>query len=50
MGTGRTEAAPQSYSSTIKLMQAGFTEVMDSEAMYVRLIREHQERRLLPAR
>jgi nucleoside-diphosphate-sugar epimerase len=50
LGTGRTEAAPASFSSTIKLMQAGFTEVMDSEHMFVRLIRDLQERRLLPPR
>ena len=47
-GFGRTEAAPPSFSSTIKLMQAGFHEVMDTEAMFVKWLREFQEKRLLP--
>ena len=50
MGTGRTEAAPPAFSSTVKLMQAGFGEVMDSEAMYVKWFREFQDRRMLPPR
>lgn len=48
MGFGRTAPAPVSYSSTIKIMQAGFHEVMDTEAMLVAAIREFQRRRLLP--
>ncbi len=49
MGTGRTEPAPPSFSSTIKLMQAGFHEVIDTEVMFRTAIREFQERHLLPA-
>ncbi len=49
MNYGRTKPAPVSYSSTIKLMQAGFTEVMDTEVMLASAIREFQRRRLLPA-
>ncbi|MGI9476500.1 MAG: SDR family oxidoreductase [Hyphomicrobiaceae bacterium] len=48
MGFGRTTPAPAAFSSTIKLMQAGFQEVMDTEAMLVGWIRHFQERRLLP--
>jgi hypothetical protein len=48
MGFGRTTPAPPAFSSTIKLMQAGFHEVMDTEAMLVAAIREFQRRRLLP--
>ena len=49
-GYGRTEAAPPSFSSTIKLMQAGFHEVIDTEAMFVKWLREFQALRLLPER
>jgi nucleoside-diphosphate-sugar epimerase len=35
--------------STIKLRQAGFTEVVDTEAMFRRLFRAFQDARLLPA-
>ena len=49
MGFGRTSPAPPAFSSTIKLMQAGFHEVMDTEAMLVAAVREFQRRRLLPA-
>ncbi|MDX2156778.1 MAG: SDR family oxidoreductase [Hyphomicrobiaceae bacterium] len=49
MNFGRTKPAPVSFSSTIKLMQAGFTEVMDTETMLVDALREFQKRRLLPA-
>jgi len=49
MGYGRTTPAPAAFSSTIKLMQAGFTEVMDTEMMLVSAIREFQRRRLLPS-
>jgi nucleoside-diphosphate-sugar epimerase len=48
MGFGRTEAPPPSFSSTIKLMQAGFHDVMDTEAMFVAWVRRFQEKRLLP--
>ncbi len=47
-GFGRTAAAPPAFSSTIKLMQAGFHEVMDTEAMFVKWLRDFQQRRLLP--
>ena len=47
-GYGRADAAPPAFSSTIKLSQAGFHEVMDSEAMFVRWLREFQDKRLLP--
>jgi nucleoside-diphosphate-sugar epimerase len=50
MGFGRTQAAPPSFSSTIKLMQAGFHEVMDTERMFVEWLREFQDKRLLPPR
>ena len=40
--------SPMVYSSTIKLMQAGFQEVMDTEKMLVGWIHQFQERRLLP--
>ena len=48
MGFGRTQPLPPSFSSTIKLMQAGFHEVMDTEAMFVKWLRLYQEKRLLP--
>jgi nucleoside-diphosphate-sugar epimerase len=48
MGYGRTTPAPAAFSSTVKLMQAGFTEVMDTEVMLVEAIRAFQERKLLP--
>jgi nucleoside-diphosphate-sugar epimerase len=47
MGHGRTQGPP-ALVSTIKLMQAGFTEVMDTEAMFARAIAEMQAKRLLP--
>jgi nucleoside-diphosphate-sugar epimerase len=50
MGFRRTEPPPPSFSSTIKLMQAGFHEVMDTEAMFVKWLREFQDRGLLPPR
>jgi nucleoside-diphosphate-sugar epimerase len=50
MSYGRTEPAPPSFSSTIKLMQAGFHEVMDTETMFVKWLRIFQEKRLLPPR
>src|SRR6185295_16871214 len=34
--------------STVKLRQAGFTEVVDTEAMFRRLFRAFQDARLLP--
>jgi hypothetical protein len=48
MGFGRSGPQPPSFSSTIKLMRAGFHEVMDTEAMFVKWLRAVQDRRLLP--
>jgi len=50
MGYGRSEAGPPALVSTIKLMQAGFHEVMDTEAMFAKAVAELQARRLLPSR
>jgi hypothetical protein len=49
-GFGRTTPAPPSFSSTLKLTQAGFREVMDTEAMFVKWLRVFQDKRLLPPR
>ena len=48
MGYGRTEPGPPALVSTIKLMQAGFTEVMDTEAMFRKAFAEMQGKKLLP--
>lgn len=48
MGFGRTEPGPAALVSTIKLMQAGFTEVMDTEAMFRKCFAEMQAKGLLP--
>jgi nucleoside-diphosphate-sugar epimerase len=48
LGFGRTAPMPPSFSSTIKLMQAGFHEVMDTEAMFQKWLRVFQDKRLLP--
>jgi len=48
MGYGRTEPGPAAIVSTIKLMQAGFTEVMDTEAMFQKCFAEMQGKGLLP--
>src|SRR6202140_161327 len=48
MGYGRNEPGPPAIVSTIKLMQAGFTEVMDTEAMFAKYFAEFQANRLLP--
>ena len=48
MGFGRNEPGPPAIVSTIKLMQAGFTEVIDTEAMFVKFFAEFQVNRLLP--
>ena len=50
MGYGRAEPPPPSFSSTIKLMPAGFCEVMDTEVMFVKWLRAFQDKRLLPPR
>ena len=48
MGYGRDRPGPAVIVSTIKLMQAGFTEVMDTEAMFRKCFAEMQAKRLLP--
>lgn len=48
MGFGRREPGPPALVSTIKLMQAGFTEVIDTEAMFARAFAEMQAKKLLP--
>ncbi|HKH02497.1 MAG TPA: SDR family oxidoreductase [Bradyrhizobium sp.] len=48
MGYGRNEPGPPALVSTIKLMQAGFTEVMDTELMFAKYFAEFQANRLLP--
>ncbi len=50
MGFGRDTPGPAAIVSTIKLMQAGFTEVMDTEAMFRKCFAEMQAKRLLPPR
>ena len=48
MGYGRTRPGAPRLVSTIKLHQAGFHEVMDTEAMFTKAIRGFREARLLP--
>ena len=48
MGHGRNAPGPPALVSTIKLMQAGFHEVMDTEAMFRKCFAEMQAKRLLP--
>jgi hypothetical protein len=48
MGFGRTAPGPPAIVSTIKLMQAGFCEVMDTEAMFAKAFAEMQAMKLLP--
>jgi nucleoside-diphosphate-sugar epimerase len=50
MGYGRNAPGPPALVSTIKLMQAGFHEVMDTEAMFRKAFAEMQAKRLLPPR
>jgi nucleoside-diphosphate-sugar epimerase len=50
MGFGRTAPGPPAIVSTIKLMQAGFCEVMDTEAMFAKAFAEMQAMKLLPPR
>jgi nucleoside-diphosphate-sugar epimerase len=50
MGYGRDTPGPAALVSTIKLMQAGFHEVMDTEAMFRKCFAEMQAKRLLPPR
>ena len=48
MGYGRTQPGPPALVSTIKLMQAGFTEVIDTEAMFRKCFATMQDKGLLP--
>ena len=48
MGFGRNTAGPPALVSTIKLQQAGFHEVMDTEAMFRKCFAEMQAKKLLP--
>src|SRR3954453_3165528 len=48
MGYGRNVPGPPAIVSTIKLMQAGFTEVMDTEVMFAKYFAEFQANRMLP--
>jgi len=48
MRHGQVEAGPASISSTVKINQAGFTEMMDTEAMFKKWFRQAREQRLLP--
>jgi nucleoside-diphosphate-sugar epimerase len=50
MGYGRDRPGPPAIVSTIKLMQAGFGEVMDTEAMFRKAFAEMQAKKLLPPR
>lgn len=50
MGYGGTAPGPPALVSTIKLMQAGFHEVMDTEAMFAKAFAEMQAKKLLPPR
>jgi nucleoside-diphosphate-sugar epimerase len=50
MGFGRTQPGPPALVSTVKLMQAGFYEAMDTEAMFAKAVAELQAARLLPPR
>jgi nucleoside-diphosphate-sugar epimerase len=48
MRYGHTESGPPSIVSTVKINQAGFTEMMDTEAMFRKWFTEARARRLLP--
>jgi len=48
MGYGRNAPGPPAIVSTIKLMQAGFIEVIDTELMFAKYFAEFQANRLLP--
>ena len=50
MGYGRDRPGPAAIVSTIKLQQAGFHEVMDTEAMFRKCFAAMQSKRLLPPR
>ncbi|MBR0874267.1 NAD-dependent epimerase/dehydratase family protein [Bradyrhizobium tropiciagri] len=48
MRYGQTESGPPSIVSTVKINQAGFTEMMDTEAMFRKWFKLAQASRLLP--
>jgi hypothetical protein len=48
MRYGQTEPGPPSIVSTVKINQAGFTEMMDTEAMFRKWFRQARSSRLLP--
>ena len=48
MRYGHAESGPPSIVSTVKINQAGFTEMMDTEAMFRKWFTEARARRLLP--
>jgi nucleoside-diphosphate-sugar epimerase len=48
MRHGQTEPGPPSIVSTVKINQAGFTEMMDTEAMFRKWFRQARANRLLP--
>ena len=48
MRYGTTEPGPASFVSTIKIFQAGFTETIDTEAMFRKWFKVFQDKRLLP--
>jgi hypothetical protein len=48
MGYGRTQPGAPALVSTIKLMESGFCEVMDTEAMFAKAFAEMQAMKLLP--
>ena len=50
MGHGRDRPGPPVIVSTIKLQQAGFHEVMDTEAMFRKWFALMQDKKLLPPR
>jgi nucleoside-diphosphate-sugar epimerase len=48
MRHGQTQSGPPSIVSTVKINQAGFTEMMDTEAMFRKWFRQARSLRLLP--
>jgi nucleoside-diphosphate-sugar epimerase len=48
MRYGHTEPGPPAIVSTVKIQQAGFGEVMDTEIMFRKWIKVFQQKRLLP--
>ena len=48
MRHGQTRSGPPSIVSTVKINQAGFTEMMDTEAMFRKWFRQAKASRLLP--